>query len=68
MNEGDGAESDQKRRHPDFELKEALLNGKYEEEGWRIRKNGEPFWANVTITELRDHAGAIVGFASAVVA
>jgi PAS domain S-box-containing protein len=53
----------QERRHPEFELEEALRDGKYEEEGWRIRKDGSQFWANVTITAVRDPDGELVGFA-----
>jgi PAS domain S-box-containing protein len=53
----------QKVRHPEHELEEALRHGKYEEEGWRVRKDGTTFWANVTITPVRDPDGALVGFA-----
>jgi PAS domain S-box-containing protein len=53
----------QERKHPEFELEEAIKHGKYEEEGWRIRKGGERFWANVTITAVRDPDGELVGFA-----
>jgi PAS domain S-box-containing protein len=53
----------QERRHPEFELDEALRHGKYEEEGWRVRQDGSRFWANVTITAVRDPEGELVGFA-----
>jgi PAS domain S-box-containing protein len=53
----------QKSRHPEYELEEAVRHGKYEEEGWRIRKDGSTFWANVTITAIRDPDGELVGFA-----
>lgn len=36
--------------------------GKFEEEGWRVRKDGSRFWANVVITAVRDPAANIVGF------
>lgn len=49
-------------RWPDEELRIAAAAGKYEEEGWRIRKDGSRFWANVVITALRDEHGAVVGF------
>ncbi|RYF41869.1 MAG: PAS domain S-box protein, partial [Comamonadaceae bacterium] len=49
-------------RWPDEELRIATRVGKYEEEGWRVRKDGSRFWANVVITALRDPSGAIVGF------
>src|SRR5581483_1946753 len=41
---------------PDFELKEAEAIGRFEDEGWRLRKDGTRFWANVVITTLRDAA------------
>ncbi len=41
----------------------ALREGRYEEEGWRIRKDGSRFWANVVITTVRDSTGRLVGFA-----
>lgn len=53
----------QERQHPEFELAEALRDGKYEEEGWRIRKDGSRFWASVTITAVHDAEGELVGFA-----
>ncbi len=49
--------------HPEHELELALRDGSYEEEGWRIRKDGSRFWANVVITVVRDPSGAHVGFA-----
>lgn len=48
---------------PQFELKEAARVGRFEDEGWRIRKDGTRFWANVVITALRDPAGHLVGYA-----
>jgi PAS domain S-box-containing protein len=48
---------------PDFELREAARVGRFEDEGWRIRKDGSRFWANVVITALRDPSGNLVGFA-----
>ena len=49
-------------RWPEEELRRAKATGKYEEEGWRIRKDGSRFWANVVITALRDEGGTITGF------
>jgi PAS domain S-box-containing protein len=37
--------------------------GRYEEEGWRVRKDGTRFWASVVITSLKDHHGRLLGFA-----
>jgi PAS domain S-box-containing protein len=47
---------------PQRELDAALAEGNYEEEGWRIRRDGSRFWATVIITILRDEAGALRGF------
>jgi PAS domain S-box-containing protein len=47
---------------PAFELAEATENGRYEDEGWRVRKNGSQFWANVVITPVRDDNGMLIGF------
>jgi PAS domain S-box-containing protein len=52
----------QVERHPEHELELALRDGRYEEEGWRVRKDGSRFWAHVTITAVRDPDGALVGF------
>jgi len=48
---------------PDYELREAARSGRFEDEGWRIRKDGSRFWANVVITALRGPTGELVGFA-----
>jgi PAS domain S-box-containing protein len=47
----------------DRELEDAIRYGRFEDEGWRIRKDGSRFWANVVITTLRDWNGMVVGFA-----
>jgi PAS domain S-box-containing protein len=51
------------RNLPQHELAEAKRLGSFEDEGWRIRKDGSRFWANVVITALRDTDGEFVGFA-----
>jgi len=48
---------------PARELKIAIRQGKFEEEGIRLRKDGSVFWANVVITAVRDEDGTLVGFA-----
>ena len=53
----------QAEKHPEHELEIARSEGSYEEEGWRIRKDGSRFWAHVTITAVRDEEGVLVGFA-----
>ncbi len=51
------------RWKPGVELAGALNDGRYEDEGWRVRKDGSLFWANVVITAIRDATGEHVGFA-----
>jgi PAS domain S-box-containing protein len=46
-----------------MELEVATREGRFEDEDWRLRKDGTPFWANVIITALRNHAGELIGFA-----
>jgi len=48
---------------PAWELEMAKRYGSFEDEGWRIRKDGSRFWANVVITSLRDKDGNLRGFA-----
>ena len=49
---------------PAWELEVASKTGRVEDEGWRLRKDGTRFWANVVITALRDRTtGTLVGFA-----
>ena len=47
---------------PEQLLKEAETKGRCEEEGWRVRKDGAQFWANVVFTALRDQNGTLLGF------
>jgi PAS domain S-box-containing protein len=47
----------------EMELEVATRVGRFEDEGWRIRKDGSQFWANVVITALRDATGQTIGFA-----
>ncbi len=44
------------------ELAIAAAGGRFEEEGWRVRKDGSRFWANVVISAVRNHEGALLGF------
>jgi PAS domain S-box-containing protein len=55
-------EEERKRDHPGDELRRAKAEGRYEEEGWRIRKDGSRFWANVVITSVVDREGRHLGF------
>jgi PAS domain S-box-containing protein len=47
---------------PETELQTAETKGRFEDEGWRVRKDGSKFWANVVITALRDEDGNLKGF------
>ena len=49
--------------HAGQELRLARSHGRYEEETWRVRKDGSRFWANVVVTAVHDAAGDLVGFA-----
>jgi PAS domain S-box-containing protein len=51
------------RAWPQEELKLARERGRFEDEGWRLRKDGTRFWANVVITALYDSSGQLTGFA-----
>ena len=48
---------------PQYELETAAATGRFEDESWRVRKDGSRFWANVIITALRDERGELIGFA-----
>jgi PAS domain S-box-containing protein len=52
--------------HPSAEdaLATAAREGHFREEGWRVRRDGSRFWADVTLTALRDRGGALRGFAT----
>ena len=56
-------EEDVLRGKPAWELIIAQQEGRFEDEGWRIRKDGSQFWANVIITAVRDSSGKFLGFA-----
>ena len=51
------------RSKPEWELRQAIDHGRVEDEGWRVRRDGTRFWANVVITALRRKDGELVGFA-----
>ncbi len=55
-------EKDVERGHAAEELRVAAAEGRYQEEGLRVRKDGSTFWANVVITALRDETGDLRGF------
>lgn len=53
---------DIERGKPDYGLRVAAEEGRFEDEGWRIRRDGSRFWANVVITALKDDNGVLYGF------
>jgi PAS domain S-box-containing protein len=55
-------EEDIRAGKPQRDLEAALREGRFEEEGWRVRKDGSRFWASVVITALKDDSGALYGF------
>ncbi len=56
-------EEDQRNDLPARALQSALTEGRFENEGWRVRKDGTRFWAHVVIDPIRDRAGKLLGFA-----
>src|SRR6202030_3331844 len=55
-------EEDIRGNKPEQHLETALTEGRVEDEGWRVRKDGSRFWAEVVITALRDTDGSLQGF------
>ena len=51
---------------PDRDLAIAVADGHYEDEGWRLRKDGRPYWASVVLTALRGDDGRLLGFGQVV--
>jgi PAS domain S-box-containing protein len=56
-------EEDQQKKVPQRALETARRTGKYEAEGWRVRKDGTRFWANVVMEAIHDGSGRLIGFA-----
>ncbi len=56
-------EEDRQAGVPATALRTARQQGRFEAEGWRVRKDGTQFWANVVIDAVRDSAGTLIGFA-----
>src|SRR5580692_4282907 len=55
-------EEDLQAGKPARELEIAAREGRFEDEGWRLRKDGSRFWANVIISAIRDETGELIGF------
>jgi PAS domain S-box-containing protein len=49
-------------KFPEYELKKAKENGRFEDEGWRLRKDGSTFWANVLITPIYNEQNRLIGY------
>jgi PAS domain S-box-containing protein len=56
-------EEDVRNDKPGLELVAAVKEGRFEDEGWRLRKDGSRFWANVIITAVKSDSGKLLGFA-----
>jgi len=56
-------DDDRKAGRPRMLLEKAKKNGRVEDEGWRVRKDGSQFWADVVITALYDKSARLRGFA-----
>jgi PAS domain S-box-containing protein len=54
---------DQAKQLPEKILAEARATGRYEAEGWRLRKDGSRFWANAIVQPVRDEHGDLIGYA-----
>lgn len=54
---------DRERGEPARAMREALQQGHFESEGWRVRQDGSSFWASVVLDPVRDDGGAVIGFA-----
>src|ERR687889_2219054 len=60
------SDEDVERGHPEDVLRAALAEGRYTEEGLRVRKDGSTFWASAVVTTLRDRKGNLKGFSMVV--
>jgi PAS domain S-box-containing protein len=56
-------EEDKLNDKPDMELKEVVEEGKFEEQGWRVRKDGSIYWSRINITAIYNNNNNLVGFA-----
>ena len=54
---------DAERGAPSRDLEAARTRGRFEDEGWRMRRDGSTFWANIVLTAVLDHVGNLRGFA-----
>jgi PAS domain S-box-containing protein len=54
---------DREKGVPEYALNTAAAEGRFEKEGWRVRKDGSQFWASVVIDAIKDNTGTLIGFA-----
>ena len=54
---------DRQKGVPEYALNTAATEGRFEKEGWRVRKDGSQFWASVVIDAIKSDSGALIGFA-----
>jgi len=59
-------DEDARAGKPQNALASAAAEGRYRDEGWRVRKDGTRFWATIVITAMRDPQGALIGFSKVV--
>ena len=57
---------DQEHGLPIYALRKSFTEGRFEDEGWRMRKDGSRFWANMIVTALLDENGKLIGFSAVV--
>src|SRR5687768_6011209 len=57
------SDEDREAGVPQKVLETAVREGKFEGEGWRVRKDGSRFWASIVVDAIKDESGAVVGFA-----
>jgi PAS domain S-box-containing protein len=56
-------DEERRRRHPEEVLRVASIEGRFHEQGWRVRRDGSRFWADLVITAIRGASGRLRGFA-----
>ena len=56
------SEEAREQKYTEYEISRALQDGRFEDEGWRVRKDGSTFWANVLITPVYNAANKLIGF------
>jgi PAS domain S-box-containing protein len=60
------SDEDALRGKPQAALAAAAADGRYQDEGWRVRKDGTMFWASIVVTAMRDADGKLIGYSKVV--